>query len=443
MHIGESECLTPKETKRKRSLRSDIKLGKKLHLGSNASESPKTSTSTVDSEEEENMSNSDITQPKLDRPTPDQVAFEDRLIAKFSNLMTEKLKPLEDSIKALTECQKQHSNSIKEITNIQAENIWLHHKMEGIAKENTTLRDRLSRIENKLLENSIMLTGVPEEPWELESNLHEKVVKILAYTMDAAEYEDQLEVAQEVRISRIVCKGQYSARSIRPVLVTFDKHSDASYVLENRYYLPQSIFVEREYTEETEQKRKILRPYLCAARNINHYVGRCRISGDKLIVNSRKYSTDELDQLPEDLSRYEISTKCGHSNMCFFGELNPLLNFHKATFTYSGKTYHSSEQFIQKTKAEHFGENRVTKDIMHATTPLECKRLAREITRYDHQEWSNIAKSKCEPSITSKFQQNPVLMNLLLSTGDVIIAEATYDKLWGTGVPLHHDNALN
>ena len=134
-----------------------------MHLGSNTSESPKTSTSTVDSGEEDNMSDSDSIQPKLDIPTPNQVAFEDRLIVKFSNLMTEKLKPLENSIIALTECQKQHSDSIKEITNIQAENNWLCHKMEGITKENTTLRDRLSRIENKLLENSIVLSGVPEE----------------------------------------------------------------------------------------------------------------------------------------------------------------------------------------------------------------------------------------------------------------------------------------
>ena len=186
-----------------------------------------------------------------------------------------------------------------------------------------------------------------------------------------------------------------------------------------------------------------MRPYLCAARNINHYAGRCRISGDKLIVNGRKYSTDELDQLSGDLSGYEISTKCGCSYMCFFRELNPLSNFHKVKFTFSGETYHSSEQFIQKTKAEHFSENRVAEDIMRASTPLECKRLAREITRYDHQEWSSITKSKCEPGIACKFQQNPTLMNLLVSAGDMIIAEATYDKLWGTGVPLHHDNALN
>ena len=74
--------------------------------------------------------------------------------------------------------------------------------MEGITKENTTLHDKLTRIENKLLETSIVLSGVPEEPWELESNLREKIIKILAYTVDAAEYEDQVEVVHGVRIKK-------------------------------------------------------------------------------------------------------------------------------------------------------------------------------------------------------------------------------------------------
>ena len=69
---------------------------------------------------------------------------------------------------------------------------------------------------------------------------------------------------------------------------------------------------------------------------------------------------------------------------------------------------------------------------MGASSALECKRLAREITRYDHAEWCRIAKARCEPGIRSKFEQNPTLMNLLLNTRDGIIAEATYDKLWGT-----------
>ena len=170
--------------------------------------------------------------------------------------------------------------------------------------------------------------------------------------MDAPEYEDQLEVVCGVRINKIIQKGTYSARSMRQVSITFDKFSDAAYVLENRYYLPQGIFVEREYTEETDRKRKVLRPYLQAPKSLNHYAGRCRISGDKLKINGRKYSMDELGQLPSDLSGYEISTKQGREGMCSFGELNPLSNFHRAQFTVDGETYHSSEQFIQKTKAE-------------------------------------------------------------------------------------------
>ena len=96
--------------------------------------------------------------------------------------------------------------------------------------------------------------------------------------------------------------------------------------------------MEREYTEEMDKKRKILRPYPRAAKNLNHYAGRCRISGDKLVINGRKYSTDELDQLPLDLSGYEISTKRGREGMCFFGELNPLSNFHRAQFTINRET---------------------------------------------------------------------------------------------------------
>ena len=43
----------------------------------------------------------------------------------------------------------------------------------------------------------------------------------------------------------------------------------------------------------------------------------------------------------------------------------------------------------------------------------------------------------CYDGIKAKFTQNPWLANLLLSTKDEILAEATFDKVWGTGIPLH------
>ena len=168
--------------------------------------------------------------------------------------MSEKLKLLENSTKELTECQKLHSDSIKEISHMQEENVKLRRQIEGMSKENTTLHDRITRIKNQLLENCIVLSGIPEEPWQLELSLREKVIKILAYTIDATNYEDQLEVVRDVRIEKIIRKGSYSVRTNRPVSITFGK-CDAAYILENRYYLPQGIYMAHEYTEETERKR--------------------------------------------------------------------------------------------------------------------------------------------------------------------------------------------
>ena len=169
--------------------------------------------------------------------------------------------------------------------------------------------------------------------------------------------------------------------------------------MENRYYLPRGVFVEREYTEETDRRRRILRPYLRAAKNMNHYSGRCRITWDKLVLNGRKYGIEDLDSLPNDLCGYSISSKHSRdgTRMCFFGEMNPLSNFHKASFKIGSTPYHSTEQYIQKAKADHFGATRVSEEIMKTSEPIECKMIARNIEAYDHSEWIQVAKEKCKP----------------------------------------------
>ena len=68
---------------------------------------------------------------------------------------------------------------------------------------------------------------------------------------------------------------------------------------------------------------------------------------------------------------------------------------------------------------------------------MECKNQTRNIRHYDQQSWENSAKSLCYDGIKAKFTQNPWLANFLLSTNDEVLAEAMFDKVWGTGVPLH------
>ena len=108
--------------------------------------------------------------------------------------------------------------------------------------------------------------------------------------------------------------------------------------------------------------------------------------------------------------------------------------------SYDGHIYHSSEDLIQHKKAQLFENQTAEALILASPTAVKCKSEARNIRNYDQQTWEESAKSLCYEGIKTKFVQNPWLTNLLLSTNDELLAEVTYDKFWGTGVPFHrHD----
>ena len=94
-------------------------------------------------------------------------------------------------------------------------------------------------------------------------------------------------------------------------------------------------------------------------------------------------------------------------------------------------------QFIQAQKAEFFTDMDTRTQILKASSPLECKELARNISGFNYESWKEVAKSHCKPGIEAKFISNPYLINMLQSTGNKTFVEACYDKLWGTGIPLH------
>ena len=112
-------------------------------------------------------------------------------------------------------------------------------------------------------------------------------------------------------------------------------------------------------------------------------------------------------------------------------------NFHPVKINHDGFIYHSSEQLIQHKKAQLFGDAITEAQILSTSTAMECKTEARNTRNYDQQLWESSAKTLCYDGIKAEFTQNPWLANLLLSTNNEILVEATYDKVWGTGIPLH------
>ena len=186
----------------------------------------------------------------------------------------------------------------------------------------------------------------------------------------------------------------------------------------------------------------MLRPILKAAREIEEFKGKCQMEGAELIIKSRRYNSQNLHALPAPLSGFNATSKSDDEVLGFFGELNPLSNFHAAPFTIGNINYHSSEQYIQHMKSELFKDMTTSTAILASSSAFECKQLSRDIINYNRDTWLDRAKELSTPGIRAKFEQNPTLGHMLLNTGALKLVESRKDKDWGTGIPIVDDRCL-
>ena len=101
-------------------------------------------------------------------------------------------------------------------------------------------------------------------------------------------------------------------------------------------------------------------------------------------------------------------------------------------FEVEGVKYHTTEQYMMASKARLFGDEEVFKEIMEAESPFDYKKLGRKVRGFSPEPWDAKKYDIVVEGNKAKFGQNPDIRELLLSTGDALIAEASpYDGIWG------------
>ena len=319
-----------------------------------------------DKEEMEIGENSKITQNRSTEPnkvgstkvklTPELLKLHMLLNRDLSKKLDQKLDPLHLSVNEIKTNLVTQENKIEEVMKIRDENIKLQNWCNFIEKENKLLKDRLSVIENHLLENNIILQGINEDSWELNSILREKTIHALSNTIDVKTRQQQIDTMRSMPIKKVQRLGNYNSKWGRPISVAFTYKEDADYVYDNKSNLKKGVYLDREYNEETENNRRILRPILKVARSKEEYKKKCKMEGDNLIIKGKTYTVENLSSLPEDINGYNATSKSDDTSLGFFGELNPMSNFHRCSFTVDNIKYHSAEQFIQNAKAVFFND---------------------------------------------------------------------------------------
>ena len=362
----------------------------------------------------------------------------------IENTVKESFKSMSDTINNTIVSNPVIQTNVGNISLLKEENTRLNREIQYLSAEQAKLKSQLTKLETRNLENMLIIRDIKEEPKENEEMCCEKIYRELANTISGSDPEERFTMAKTLTIRKCRRLGKFKRDRIRPISVEFVHKEDRTYILENRSYLNEGIFADKEYPVEVERIRRSLLPILCAAKKMEKYKDQSRMNYDRVVIQGKDYSLNNLHELPEDLNAFKVSSKSTDDTVGFFGEINPLSNFHPAKFTLDGQEFISSEQYIQATKAYYFNDLESYQRIMGCKTSFDCKQLAWSIRNVDGKQWDAVARSLCEKGIREKFLQNPHLMHVLIErTSNKTIVECANDRLWGNGKALSEESCLN
>ena len=115
-----------------------------------------------------------------------------------------------------------------------------------------------------------------------------------------------------------------------------------------------------------------------------------------------------------------------------YGEFS---NWYEQSFVIDDFKYFCVEQYMMAQKAKLFHDAENYTKILRANTAKGCKWLGKQVTPFDPIAWDKAKYDIVKAGNRAKYEQNPDLKKLLLSTGNSILAEASpKDKIWGIGM---------
>ena len=114
-----------------------------------------------------------------------------------------------------------------------------------------------------------------------------------------------------------------------------------------------------------------------------------------------------------------------------YGEFS---NWYMSNFKIANIKFISSEQALMYCKALYFRDKETASKILEETNNKNIKVLGRQVKNYKDLEWSVVRYPIMSVILYHKFSQNESLKELLLSTKDALLYEASpLDNIWGIG----------
>lgn len=157
-----------------------------------------------------------------------------------------------------------------------------------------------------------------------------------------------------------------------------------------------------------------------------------KLSGNRVVINSRPYHSNELSLLPDNISDNLKQEKEVGDGIVYRGDKSIFSNFFPARFELDGAEYLHVEQYYQHVKALHHNDVKTADRIMQLSNPNRIKSLGDNIE--DNESWTDRRMLVLHDGARAKFEQNLSLQEELLSTKGKQLYEATTDRYFGCGI---------
>ena len=363
----------------------------------------------------------------------------DKIKEVISCLLDAKLAPITADLKAVSEAvsrleQRSETDRVR-TQQIEQKVATLEISLQDTRGEIKKLKDYITDMDNYNRRDCLNIWGITENAGENCAD----IARALFEDMDVARWEH----IKFTRIHRVGIAKKGMSRAIR---VKFHFYPDLEGVYASRGCLRGTgKAVAKVYAPETETRRRIMNPISQAAykhknslppEEKNAY--RLRYINDKLTLNGKTFTPDNLHELPHYLAPEYLATKSTSSHIFFWGPGSPLSNHHPAKFILDNQKYTSAEQCIMHKKALMFNDLEAASKILEEESPVAQRNLGRDVKLFDRQTWMASSRDTVRAALHAKFSQNEHLKTKLLETGVLIPVEASpRDQYWGIGMGLH------
>lgn len=377
---------------------------------------------------------------QFDDDTPDYVKT---LVTNIHDDLHAKLTSMHESFKASSDFQDNvNAENIKAISSLnsltdslQSQLIAATNKIQYLTVHNSQLQAQVTKNETYSRRENLIFRGVPN------SNLPPIMqIRRILHNM-------RIPNAHIIPIAR--CHFLNTSHSQKQIIVRFISFVDRERIWDMRMNLRGSrITLLEDFPPKVEHCRRELTPIASLATSLPGY-NNVQLKADKLVINSKSYTTDTLHHLPKNINPRYTSERQKNNCLVFGGissRHHPLSNYYKQTFSSDdGQIYSSIEQGYQHKKCEFGGimNSSLASQILACDDPSRIRALGQRASIRDIAQWDAAKDDVMYKLLHSKFSQNSDIKKTLLDTNTAKLIEANgKDAYWASGLPLTNSRNL-